>query len=42
MQKKLNYLKMIIPVSEKKFLKYTEKYIFEIFKLNKNLIQKKI
>ena len=28
-------LKMIIPIDEKDFLDYTEKYIFEIFKLNK-------
>ena len=26
---------MIIPIDEKDFLDYTEKYIFEIFKLNK-------
>tara|TARA_B100000963_G_scaffold86921_1_gene74554 strand:- start:15 stop:965 length:951 start_codon:yes stop_codon:yes gene_type:complete len=33
--KKIKLLKMIIPIDEKDFLYYTEKYIFEIFKLNK-------
>ena len=32
---------MIIPVSEKSFLKYTEAYILDIFKLNKNFNSKK-
>ena len=32
---------MIIPVSEKVFLKYTKAYILDIFKLNKNFNSKK-
>ena len=33
---------MVIPVTENKFLKFTEKYINQILKMGKNLIQKKI
>ena len=32
---------MVIPVNEKKFLKYTEAYILEILKLSKNFNSKK-
>ena len=39
--KKIKLIQMIIPVSEKKFLKYTEKYILEIFKLSKGFNPKK-
>ena len=39
--KKINLLKMITPVSEKKFLKYTQDYIFDIFKLTKNFNSRK-
>ncbi len=39
--KKIKLLKMIIPVNEKKFLKYTEAYILEILKLSKNFNSKK-
>ncbi len=39
--KKIKLLKMIIPVSEKSFLKYTKAYILDIFKLNKNFNSKK-
>ena len=32
---------MIIPINEKKFLKYTEKYVLELLKLDKNFNKKK-
>ena len=40
--KEIKLLKMIIPVSKKKFLKYTQNYIFDIFKLTKDFNSKKI
>ena len=39
--KKIKLLKMIVPVNEKKFLNYTQNYIFDIFKLTKNFNSKK-
>jgi len=39
--KEIKLLKMIIPISKKKFLKYTQSYIFDIFKLTKNFNSKK-
>ncbi len=39
--KSIKLLKMIIPVSEKKFLKYTQNYIFDIFRLTRNFDSRK-
>ena len=39
--KNIKLLKMIIPVSEKKFLRYTERYIVDLLKLSKNFNPKK-
>ena len=39
--KNIKLLKMIIPINEKKFLKYTEKYVLELLKLDKNFNKKK-
>ena len=40
--KNINLLKMIIPVTEDKFLNYIKNYIYQILKQGKNLITKKI
>ncbi len=39
--KNIKLLKMIVPVSKKQFLKYTQNYIFNIFKKTKNFNLKK-
>tara|TARA_B100000963_G_C22603183_1_gene661250 strand:+ start:41 stop:994 length:954 start_codon:yes stop_codon:yes gene_type:complete len=39
--KNIKLLKMIVPVSKKQFLKYTQNYIFNIFKQTKNFNLKK-
>ncbi len=39
--KKIKLLKMITPVSEKKFLSYTQNYIFNIFRMTKNFSSRK-
>ncbi len=39
--KNIKLLKMIVPVNKKEFLKYTQKFIFDIFKQTKNFNSKK-